>query len=244
METTGHTVLVTGGASGIGLALAERFLAAGNDVIICGRRESKLREAQAAHPSLRTRVCDLAEPSERTELVAWAIREFPAMDVLVNNAGIQQRLQIAGQPAWETVHAEIATNFEAHVHLAMLFVPHLLGKQRPAIVNVTSGLAFVPMAAMPVYCATKAAMRSFTLTLRRQLADTPIEVVEIIPPAVNTDLGGPGLHTFATPLVEFADAAFEQLRAGKSEVTYGFSAESSRASAEQRDAIFERMNKG
>jgi uncharacterized oxidoreductase len=124
-----------------------------------------------------------------------------------------------------------------------LFVPHLLDKKRPAIVNVTSGLAFVPLAVTPIYSATKAAMRSFTLSLRRQLADTPIEVVEIIPPAVDTDLGGPGLHTWGVPLDEFADAAFDQLRAGKIEILYGFSDESSRASSEQRDAIFERMNK-
>jgi uncharacterized oxidoreductase len=243
MEITGHTVLVTGGASGIGLALAQRFLAVGNDVIICGRREDKLNEARAKHPSMHARVVDLGQPSQRVELAAWAVAEFPNLDVLVNNAGIQQRLALAQSPDWEMVHAEIATNFEAHVHLATLFVPHLRDKKRPAIVNVTSGLAFVPLAANPVYSATKAAMRSFTLSLRHQLADTPIEVVEIIPPAVNTDLGGPGLHTFGVPLDEFADAAFAQLRAGKNEATYGFSEETSRASSEQRDAIFERMNK-
>ncbi len=243
MEVTGHTVLVTGGASGIGLALAERFLVAGNDVIICGRREEKLGEARAKHPSLHTKAVDVAQPSGRVELAAWAAREFPNLDVLVNNAGIQQRLSLAQGPDWDAIHSEIATNFEAHVHLATLFVPHLLKKKRPVIVNVTSGLAFVPIAAVPVYCATKAAMRSFTLSLRRQLADTPIEVVEIIPPAVDTDLGGPGLHTFGVPLDEFADAAFAQLGAGKTEATYGFSEETSRASSEQRDAIFERMNK-
>jgi uncharacterized oxidoreductase len=243
MEITGHTVLVTGGASGIGLALAQRFLAAGNDVIICGRREDKLNEACAKHPSMHARVVDLAQPAQRAELAAWAVREFPDLDVIVNNAGIQQRLALAQSPDWEMVHAEIATNFEAHVHLAMLFVPHLCDKKQPAIVNVTSRLAFVPLATVPVYSATKAAMRSFTLSLRHQLANTPIEVVEIIPPAVDTDLGGPGLHTFGVPLDEFADAAFAQLRAGKTEATYGFSDETSRASGEERDAIFERMNK-
>ena len=243
MEVTGHTVLVTGGASGIGLAIAERFLAAGNDVIICGRREEKLDEARAKHPPLHAKVVDLAQASGRAEFASWAIREFPNLDVLVNNAGIQQRLLLAQSPDWDAVHSEIATNFEAHVHLAMLFIPHLCDKKRPAILNVTSGLAFVPLAANPVYSATKAAMRSFTLSLRHQLTNTPIEVVEIIPPAVDTDLGGPGLHTFGVPLDEFADAAFAQLRAGKTEVTYGFSEETSRASSEQRDAIFERLNK-
>jgi uncharacterized oxidoreductase len=243
MEITGHTVLVTGGASGIGLAIAKRFLAAGNDVIICGRREDKLAEARAGQPAFQTRVCDVAQASQRVDLAAWAVREVPALDVVVNNAGIQQRLALAGEPAWDDIHREIATNFEAHVHLATLFVPHLRTKKQAAILNVTSGLAFVPIAAVPVYCATKAAMRSFTLSLRRQLADTSIEVVEIIPPAVDTDLGGPGLHTFGVPLDEYADAVFAQLRGGKNETVYGFSEEARRASSEQRDEMFERMNK-
>jgi uncharacterized oxidoreductase len=244
MDVHGHTVLVTGGASGIGHALAVRFLKAGNAVIICGRREDKLREAQANDSALQIRVCDLTDPQQRAGLVAWAFDAYPQLDVLVNNAGIQHHLELGKAPAWPTMHQEIVTNFEAHVHLATLAIPHLRDKQRPAIVNVTSGLAFVPRAAVPVYCATKAAMRSFTLSLRQQLADTGIEVVEIIPPAVDTDLGGPGLHTWGVPLGEFADAAFAQLKAGKNEVTYGFSDEVYHASAQQRDAIFQRMNSG
>ena len=242
MELSGHTVLVTGGASGIGFALAERLLAAGNDVIICGRRESKLQEARNRHGALHTHACDVADAGQRVKLVEWAFQEFPRLDVLVNNAGIQQRLQLANSPDWTATHQEIATNFEAHVHLATLFIPHLLEKTGAAIINVTSGLAFVPLAEVPVYSATKAAMRSFTLSLRRQLAGTQIEVIEVIPPAVNTDLGGPGLHLHGAPLDVFADSVFAQLGAGKNETTYGFSEESSRATAEQRDAMFARMN--
>jgi uncharacterized oxidoreductase len=131
---------------------------------------------------------------------------------------------------------------EAPIHLATLFIPHLLGQERPAIVNVTSGLAFVPLARVPVYCATKAALHSFTLSLRHQLAHTPVRVVEIVPPAVNTDLGGPGLHTFGVPVGEFADAVVSRLRAGDLEIPYGFSAQASRASYEDREALFTRMN--
>jgi len=242
METYGHIVLVTGGASGIGFAIAERLLATGNEVIICGRREKKLQEARKQHPSLHVRTCDVAEPDQRVDLTAWAFREFPRLDVLVNNAGIQQRIALGGNPNWENVHREIATNFEAHVHLSTLFIPHLRKQQRSAIINVSSGLAFVPLTAAPIYCATKAAMRSFTLSLRHQLAKTPIEVIEIIPPGVNTDLGGPGLHTWGVPLDEFADAAFDQLRAGKTEITHAFSEEARRASPDQLEAIFRRMN--
>jgi len=242
MDISGHTLLITGGASGIGFALAERFLEAGNTVIICGRRADRLEEAHVKHRALRTRVCDVTDPAQRIELAEWAFGEFPELDVLINNAGIQNRQQLLESPGWPAMHQEIATNLEAHIHLSTLFAPRLAKRPHAAIVNVTSGLAFVPRSAVPVYCATKAAMRSFTLSLRHQLAESSVEVVEIIPPAVDTDLGGTGLHTWGVPLKDFADSAFEQLREGKREVTYGFSVESMNASAEQRQTLFERMN--
>lgn len=242
MKLDSNTVLITGGASGIGFALAERFLQAGSTVIICGRRAEKLQEAQAQYPQLHTRVCNVADPSERADLLAWATQEFPQLNVLVNNAGIQQRFPLQQAPDWATMHEEIAINLDAPIHLTTLFIPHLLTQVQPAILNVTSGLAFAPLAMAPVYCATKAALHSFTLSLRHQLANTPIAVIEIIPPAVNTDLGGAGQHTFGVPLSEFTDGIVEQLQNGSVEATYGFSSESSRASREQLDAIFKRMN--
>jgi uncharacterized oxidoreductase len=243
MKTTAQTVLITGGASGIGLALAERFLAAGNTVIAVGRRRDKLDEAESRHPALHIRVCDVADPAQRAALRDWAVKEFPALNVLVNNAGVQQRLDLGAPQAWEAMRAEIAINLDAPIHLANLFLPHFRAQPRAAIVNVTSGLAFSPLANVPVYSATKAALRSFTLSLRHQLADTSVEVVEIIPPAVDTDLGGPGLHTFGAPLKDFADGIWKQLEAGKNEAAYGFAAEAVRAGREQLDAIFARMNR-
>ena len=243
MDLSGHTVLVTGGASGIGAAIATRFLAAGSEVIICGRREEKLREAQAKHPKLLTHVCDVEDPSQRVALFEWAVREFPKLDVLVNNAGIQQRHALASELEWAHVRREIAINFEAPVHLTILFIPHLREQERPAIINVTSGLAFLPRAEVPVYCATKAAMHSFTQSLRFQLRETPIKVVDIIPPAVDTDLGGPGLHTWGVPLEEFADAVFAKLKTDDDrEIAYQFSAQASRASRRELDEMFVRMN--
>ena len=242
MELGSSTVLITGGASGIGLALAERFLEAGSEVIVCGRREEKLREARARYPRLAIRACDVAEERERVALFRWAVAEFPRLNVLVNNAGIQRRVSLAEPEEWGQTRTEIAINLEAPVHLAALFIPHLLRQEYPAIVNVTSGLAFVPLARVPIYCATKAGLHSFTLSLRHQLAHTPIRVVEVVPPAVNTDLGGPGLHTFGVPVGEFADAVVARLRAGDLEIPYGFSAEASLASREEREALFTRMN--
>jgi uncharacterized oxidoreductase len=242
MKLAAHTVLVTGGSSGIGLALAERFLLGGSEVVVCGRSEDKLRTVQSKHPNMHTRKCDVAVPAERVSLVEKVVREFPRLDVLVNNAGIQRRVALTEPEPWDATHQEIAINFEAQVHLCTLLVPHLTAQERPAIVNVTSGLAFVPLTGAPVYSATKAAFHSFTLSLRHQLAKTPIEVIEIAPPAVDTDLGGPGLHTHGVALDEFVDAAIEQLLAGSTEISYGFSEKASRASRAELDQIFARMN--
>jgi uncharacterized oxidoreductase len=241
MDLGSQTVLITGGASGIGWALARRFLDAGSDVIICGRRAEKLEQARRTSPRLTTRVCDVAREADRVALAEWIAREHPSVNVLVNNAGIQQRLQLVGAD-WAAVKSEIAVNLEAPIHLSMLLAPSLARQRTPAIVNVTSGLAFVPLASVPIYCATKAAFHSFTLSLRRQLADTPLQVIEIIPPAVDTDLGGPGLHTFGVRLEEFADAAATRLAAGDTEITYGFAEQAARASRAELETMFARMN--
>ena len=243
MNPTNNTILVTGGASGIGLALASRWLAAGNTVIVCGRRADKLREAQAQYPGLHTHVADVATAADRTALAAWATREFPALNVLVNNAGVQNYYSLTDETiAWETRRQELAINLDAPIHLSTLLLPHLRRQAGAAIVNVTSGLAFAPFVKVPVYCATKAALHSFTLSLRVQAAPLGVRVLEIIPPAVNTDLGAPGLHTFGEPVDAFADAVVARLAAGEEEVGYGSSEQWRKASQEELAAYFKQMN--
>ncbi len=242
MKLDGNTILITGGATGIGFALAQRFVDAGSEVIVCGRRSHALEEARQKCPSLHIRACNLAHAEERVDLFHWATTTFPRLNVLVNNAGIQQRLNLRNKHAWSVMREEIEINLSAPVHLSTLFIPHLQEQAHPAIVNVTSGLSFAPLANVPVYSATKAALHSFTLSLRHQLEAAAISVVEIIPPAVDTDLGGKGLHTHGAPLDEFADSIMEQLRNGSIEPAYGFAAESSKAAREQFDAVFKRMN--
>jgi uncharacterized oxidoreductase len=241
MDIGSQTVLITGGASGIGWALARRFAAAGSGVILCGRSAEKLAEAARQYPRIQTRVCDVARESDRLALAEWIGREQPRVNVLVNNAGIQNRLTVAGGD-WSAAHQELAINLEAPIHLSMLLAPQLARQPNPAIVNVTSGLAFVALAEMPVYCASKAALHSFTMSLRRQLAHTPVHVIEIIPPAVDTDLGGPGLHKFGVPVDEFADAVIKRLAAGDLEIAYGFAEPLTRATREELDAIFTQQN--
>jgi len=243
MKLSGNTILVTGGASGIGLALASRFLAAGSKVIVCGRRSTALRDAAEAHPGLVTHACDLSRADERESLAKWIVDAFPDLNVLVNNAGIQRRLRLTDPESWETTHHEIAINLDAPLHLGMLLLPHLRSKPSAAIVNVTSGLAYVPFVAAPVYSATKAALHSYTLSLRHQLDDTSVQVIEILPPAVQTDLGGAGLHTMGEPLDAFADAVIERIAGGELEIGYG-SAEQRRLDANAVfDQWFERMNR-
>jgi uncharacterized oxidoreductase len=244
MNLKGNTILITGGSSGIGLAFAERFLGKGNTVIVCGRREEKLRQAQEKHPELHTRVCDVSLESDRQDLVKWIENEMPEVNVLVNNAGIQQRFSLLDQEeAWSYYHQEIKANFEAPVHLTMLLLPHLKKKESAGIINITSGLAFTPMAIAPIYCATKAALHSFTISLRHQLLKTNIEVIEVAPPAVNTDLGGVGLHTFGAPLDDFADSIFQGLENDQIEIGYGRAAKAMKMSREEIDESVKEMNR-
>lgn len=242
MNLSGNTILITGGATGIGFGLAERFLALGNEVIICGRREDVLLGVKDKYPQIHTRAADVADEEERVRLFEWTTENFPELNVLVNNAGIQRRVKLRESEDWQDTRSEIAVNFSAPVHLTRLFIPHFMKQPRSAILNVTSGLSFTPLPNVPVYCATKAALHSFTISLRYQLAETPVEVIEIIPPAVDTDLGGVGLHTFGVNRDDFADAVFEGLKNGEPEIAYGTALAASRASREELDEISRRMN--
>jgi uncharacterized oxidoreductase len=243
MNISGNTILITGGASGIGFALAERFAKANSTVIVCGRRAAQLAEAKARCPQLHTLVADLSLESARVELAARVASEFPKLNVLINNAGIQQRPVPLDQPQdWPQHQLEIATNLAAPMHLSMLLLPQLKQQQRGYLINVTSGLAFVPLAFMPTYCATKAALHSFTLSLRFQLRSSSVRVIEIAPPAVNTDLGGKGLHTMGVALDEFAEHAMMKLAEGQLEFGYQFSESARLSSRSEADVQFAAMN--
>jgi len=238
MNIHNNKILITGGASGIGLGLTERFFNENNTIIICGRREDELAKVAEQFPGILTRRCDLSVASDREALYNWIAAEHSDLNVLVNNAGIQQWMHVADDDFIERANQEIAINIQAPLHLVSLFLklPSL-----NTIMNVTSGLSFVPLTKVPVYSATKAFFHSFTLSLRHLLQDKNIEVVEIIPPALNTDLGGKGLHDFAPPVSAFIEGIFEQLKAGKNEVTFGQS-EGLSKTAEGVKAVFERMN--
>ena len=222
-----HTILVTGGATGIGFALARRFIKDGHTVISCGRREDILARAASQLPGLVTRRCDVTSENERKKMVAWPKRWFPGLNILVNNAGVQYPIDFSsGRPDPRDIVSEIDTNLSAPILLTAALLPHLRKQRKSVIINVSSGLAFCPIASIPVYCATKAALHSFTLSLRRQLCDSRIRVVEFIPPMVASELHGVGEEESGDwpgiiSAEEFAEEAIRQFEAGEDEIPVG-----------------------
>ena len=239
MELSNNKILITGGASGIGLGLTERFIQENNTVIVCGRRESVLKEVADKFPSVITRVCNLSVEAERVELFEWVAANHSDLNVLVNNAGIQQWMAITDDNFFQRAKEEIVTNIEAPIHLTALFANL---KSLNTIINVSSGLAFVPLTKVPIYSATKAFFHSFTLSSRYLLKSKNIEVIEVIPPALNTDLGGKGLHDTQPPVGDFIEGVFRQLAEGKTEITFGFSEAMAKANPGELQIAFNRMN--
>jgi uncharacterized oxidoreductase len=239
MQVSNNKILITGGATGIGLGLTQRFIEENNTVIICGRRESVLIEVATKFPSVITKICDLAVEAERIALYEWIEKYHSDVNVLVNNAGIQKWVSVTDADFYESAKTEIATNIEAPIHLTSLFMNL---KSLTTVMNVTSGLAFSPFAKVPVYSATKAFFRSFTISLRHILKSKNIEVIEIIPPALNTDLGGVGLHDMHPSVSSFIESIFEQLKEGKNELTFGTSETRLNASVPELKASFNALH--
>ncbi|MBM0745068.1 SDR family NAD(P)-dependent oxidoreductase (plasmid) [Phormidium sp. CLA17] len=190
MNIENNTILITGGATGIGFALAKHFLAANNNVIICGRRAEALLAAKQKLPKLQIRVADLNNVDQRNSLVEWTTGNFSNLNILVNNAGIEREFRVKDSSLADDFlnENEIETNLTAPIHLTFLLLPQLLKQREAAVVNVSSGLGFVPIAVMPIYCATKAAMQSFSKSLRYQLKETSVKVFDVAPPLVETEL--------------------------------------------------------
>jgi uncharacterized oxidoreductase len=189
MNLTGNTILITGGGSGIGLALAQQFHQRGNQVIVAGRRQANLDAAAAANPGMKSIVLDTADAASIAAAVPKLLSEFPELNAVLNNAGIM-RPEFLKKGETADAEAIVATNLLGPIRLTAALMPHLLKQPRATILNVSSGLGFVPLAFTPTYCATKAAIHSYTQSLRYQLKDTAIQVIEIVPPWVATELMG------------------------------------------------------
>jgi uncharacterized oxidoreductase len=213
MKITGNTILITGGGSGIGRALAEKFHALGNQLIIAGRTQKLLDEVTTANPGMKSLTLDMADPKNVESFATRAIKEFPKLNVLFNNAGMMRNENLLDDAAQNQGDAEatIETNLLGPIHLTAALLPQLRTQPEATIINVTSGLAFVPLALTPTYCATKAALHSYTQSLRYQLKNTKVEVKELIPPYVATTLMGErqANDPQAMPLDEFIKEVME-----------------------------------
>jgi uncharacterized oxidoreductase len=224
MKLTGRTILITGGSAGIGLAFALKFLELDNTVIVTGRRQAALDEVKAKHPKLHTIQGDVAEPAQIADLATHVKAEFPKLDVLMNNAGIMLHKNLKVPAAdLDGLMAEVNINVGGVIRMTSAFID-ILAANKGTVINVSSALAFVPLPSAPIYCATKAAIHSYTQSLRFQLEETGIEVIELMPPAVKTAMTaelpeGDGVTLITTD--ELIKQSFAGFKAGKLEIRPG-----------------------
>src|SRR5205085_9587441 len=224
MKLTGRTILITGGSAGIGLAFALKFLELGNEVIVTGRRQAVLDQVKAKHPKLHTIQSDVADPAQIAAVAARVKSDFPKLDVLMNNAGIMLYKNLKSPAADLTaLMTEMNVNVGGVVGTTSALID-VLTSNKGTVINVSSGLAFVPLPAAPIYSATKAAIHSYTRSLRFQLEETGVEVIELMPPAVKTGLTGDlpegdGITLMTTD--ELVKQSFASFKAGALEIRPG-----------------------
>ena len=227
MKMHSNTIFITGGTSGIGKGLAEAFHRLGNQVIISGRREDRLKNICAANPGMRYFVMDVTELSSIRNTARKVIEEFPGLNCAFNNSGMQRRHDFAAGKLIEdaAMLAEIQTNLIGLIRVTAEFLPQLKNQQDATLLNVSSGLAFVPLSVFPVYCATKAAVHSFSLSLRHQLRNSKVKVIELVPPYVATELGGgsqaPAGALHQMPLETFIAETMKDLEGDADEIAIG-----------------------
>ncbi|MFI8076350.1 SDR family oxidoreductase [Streptomyces sp. NPDC086033] len=214
MKMTGNTILITGGTSGIGLGLALRLHEAGNKVIVAGRRKELLDEITAEHPGIDALVLDVADPDSIARARETVAASHPGLNVLVNNAGIQLLESVLDPAGLQVAEDHVTTNLLGTIRMTYAFLPLLVGKDDAVLLNVTSALAFVPLPITPTYSATKAALHSFSESLRVQLAgaDAGVQVIEVVPPPVRTTLMGQQDNEQSMPLDDFLTEALGLLR--------------------------------
>ncbi len=210
MKPSGNTILITGGGSGIGRALAREFHRADNTVIVAGRRKDALEETAAGHPGMIAMTLDVADAQAISDFAARIVAAYPALNVVINNAGMMRFEDKIDLPAAE---AMIATNLLGPIRLTAALLPQLLAQPQSTLINVSSSLAFVPVIFSPTYCATKAALHSWCVCLRTQLRNSSVEVIEIIPPGVQTELSpGQSKSPMLVPLDVFTAETMAMLR--------------------------------
>ena len=218
MQLSGNTIFITGGGSGIGRALAESFHKLGNQVIISGRRKGHLDATIKANPGMQSIELDIQDPANIAAVANKLIHDYPKLNVLINNAGVMQLDNAAGQIDEAVLLSTITTNLMGPIRMTSALIDHLKKQNTAAVINVTSGLAFVPMAATAIYSSTKAALHSYTLSMRYKLKGTSVKVLELAPPWVRTDLMNSNEAPQAMPLDEFTAEAMKILGTDTEEI--------------------------
>ncbi|MVV52414.1 SDR family NAD(P)-dependent oxidoreductase [Pseudomonas sp. PB120] len=218
MKLTNNTIFITGGGSGIGRALAEALHQRGNKVIIAGRRAGHLDTVTAANPGMESVVLDVSDPKDIARVTAELIQRFPDLNVLINNAGIMQFDNAASSVDGTMLIDTISTNLYGPIRVTSGLIEHLKTRPDAVIINVSSVLGFVPMAVTAVYCATKAAIHSYTLSQRYTLRDTSVRVLELAPPWVQTELLDSSEEPRAMPLAEFIEETMAVLATDADEI--------------------------
>jgi len=228
MKMNSNTMFITGGGSGIGRGVAEAFHKLGNQVIISGRREQALKKTCGANPGMRYYVLDVTDPRSIRSVAEKVIADFPKLNCVFNNAGVQKYVDFSAGKRLDddALLAELNTNVLGLIRVTDAFLPHLRKQANATLLNVSSGLAFVPLARFPVYCATKAAVHSFSVSLRQQLTDSKVKVLELIPPYVDTELGGgsktrPAGAPVPMPLDQFITETISELAGDADEIAIG-----------------------
>ncbi|HEX6225990.1 MAG TPA: SDR family NAD(P)-dependent oxidoreductase [Chryseolinea sp.] len=222
MKLQHQTILITGGSSGIGLELAKQLVAKENTLLICGRSQERLDEAKAIIPSLYTFRCDLSKEDDRIKLFEWVITSHPACNVLINNAAMVHKTSFLSDPEIikKATH-EVDTNLIAPIVLTKLFLSRFEQNQESAVINITTGLIYAPRAVYPIYNATKAALHAFTQVLRHQLMKLPIEVIEVMMPAVDTPWHKGDVPKIAIPPVKAVNEMVRKVEKGEKEIRIG-----------------------
>jgi uncharacterized oxidoreductase len=214
MKITGNSILITGGGSGIGRGLAEAFHQLGNKVIIAGRRKQLLDETTAANPGMASAILNIEDADSVRAFAAKLVADFPGLNVVINNAGIMRPENLLTQTDLTDAEATITTNLLGPIRLTTALLPQLVKQPSAAIITVSSGLAFIPMAMTPTYNATKAAIHSYSQALRYQLKSTNVRVLELVPPYVQTELMGSqqAADPRAMPLKDYLTETIELIR--------------------------------
>jgi uncharacterized oxidoreductase len=218
MNLTGNTIFITGGTSGIGRAFAEAFHKLGNKVIISGRRKGHLAEITKAHPGMQSVELDVANPASIAAVCKKLIADYPKLNAVINNAGIMQIDDPSTVMDDAQMTSIITTNLMGPIRVTSALIEHLKKQPSACVMTVSSGLAFTPMSMTAIYCATKAAIHSYSMTMRYRLKNTDVKVVEIVPPWVQTELLNSNDNPNAMPLADFTAESMKLLGTDADEI--------------------------